>query len=198
MQESSEASPRVGLLGELSVEMQLVQYGWHPIRLDTAQMASNADLLAVNKQQRISIQVKTTNAHKKHSHSKFLGMGYSTSYLRDQKPIFNSKNSPLIADVVVGVSYQPDKPRFVVMPVSFAESLCRLHCDYWFKVPTGTKTGKRSVSFPIYVCFTATPTAHRDFHERTKRNLLKYENAWDILSEPVSKLHDPKKWPLLK
>ena len=37
----------VGRLGELLVEQQLIERGWHPVRLDTAQMASNADLLAI-------------------------------------------------------------------------------------------------------------------------------------------------------
>ena len=38
----------VGRLGELLVEQQLIERGWHPVRLDTAQMASNADLLAID------------------------------------------------------------------------------------------------------------------------------------------------------
>jgi len=123
-------SARVSLLGELEVELRLVKHGWHPVRHDTAQMASNTDLLAVNRQQRISIQVKTTDAAKGHSHSHSLGFGYSTVYLRDGKPIFNTKNSPPVADVVVGVSYNPGASRFVVMPVAYAEALCRAHCDY--------------------------------------------------------------------
>ncbi len=190
-------SLRVGLLGELEVEMRLVQDGWHPIRLDTPQMASNADLLAVNRHQRVSIQVKTTDAYTPHSHSKWLGFGYSTGYLRDKKPIFNSKESPLLADVVIGVSYTPGKSRFVVMPVAFAEVLCQRHCNYWSSIRT--KGGrKRSDSFPIYLCFAAERKPHKKHHERIKRNLLKFEDAWHILSEPVAKLHDPKKWPLLK
>src|SRR5438046_401757 len=84
-----QTSVRVGLLGELEVELQHVRKGWHPVRLDTAQMASNADLLAVNKEKRVSIQVKTTETEKQHSHSQWLGFGYSTGYLRDKKPIFN-------------------------------------------------------------------------------------------------------------
>jgi hypothetical protein len=62
-----EVSPRVGLLGELEVEMQLARNGWHPVRLDTAQMASNADLLAINREKRVSIQIKTTDAEKQHT-----------------------------------------------------------------------------------------------------------------------------------
>ena len=193
----TELGPRVGLLGELEVEIRLVQKGWHPVRLDTAQMASNADLLAVDRRRRVSIQVKTTDAHKRHSHSQWLGFGYATGYLRDKTSIFNSKVSPLIADVVIGVSYHPEKSRFVVMPVAFAEAVCRLHCDYWSSVPTRA-AGKRSDSFPIYLCFTAERKTHTAYHERVKRNLLKFEDAWKILSSPVAKLHDPKCWPLLK
>lgn len=194
-----EANPRIGLLGELAVEMQLVQRGWHPVRLDTAQMASNADLIAVNRQHRISIQVKTTNAETQQAvdnSAGWLGFGYATGYLRDSKPIFNSKNSPLIADVVIGVSYHPNRARFVVLPVAFAETLCRIHCDYWSSVPT--KGGnKRSQSFPVYLPFIANRHAHKEHFDRIKRNILKFENAWDVLLEDIATLHDSAKWPLL-
>jgi hypothetical protein len=98
-------------------------------------LASNADLLAVNHQRRVSIQVKTTNAETQHTIALnrdvagWLGFGYATGYLRDGKPIFNSKNSRLIADVVIVVSFHPQKSRFVVMPIAFAEIFCRRHCD---------------------------------------------------------------------
>jgi hypothetical protein len=90
--------------------MQIVQQGWHPVRLDTAQMASNADLIAIKGKQRVSIQVKTTNAETQHGKGDaagWLSFGYATGYLRDKKPIFNSKNSPLIADVVIAVKLSP-------------------------------------------------------------------------------------------
>lgn len=197
--ESGEVNPRVGLLGELAVEMQIVQRGWHPVRLDTAQMASNADLIAIKGQHRVSVQVKTTNAETQHpvdDSAGWLSFGYATGYLRDSKPLFNSKNSPLIADVVIGVSYHPRRTRFVVMPVAFAEALCRVHCDYWSRVPT--KGGsKRSQSFPVYLLFTANRQAHKEHFNRIKRNVLKFENAWDVLSEDIATLHDPLKWPLL-
>lgn len=189
-------APRIGLLGELQVEQRLVEQGWHPVRLDTAQMASNADLMAVNREHRVSIQVKTTDAAKQHRHSQWLGFGYSTGYLRDGSSVFNSKRSPLIADVVVGVSLTPERSRFVVMPVAFAEALCRFHCDYWVSVPTRTKTGRRSHSFPIYLCFTADRKTHAQHYERVKRNLLAYEDCWDVLSEPIERLHDPALWQL--
>jgi hypothetical protein len=124
----------IGLLGELQVEERLVENDWHPIRLDTAQMASNADLLAVNRRQRVSIQVKTTNGSD-HSHAHALMFGYAGGYLRDEATIFNSKQSPIIADVVIGVNYKGPLSRFVVMPVSFAEMLCTFHADYHFAVP---------------------------------------------------------------
>ena len=56
-------SKNVGLLGELQVEQRLVEEGWHPVRLDTGRMASNADLLAVNRQHRVSIQVNTNGVN---------------------------------------------------------------------------------------------------------------------------------------
>ena len=186
-----------GRLGELEVEMQLLLNGWYPVRLDTASMAANADLLAVNRHQRVGIQVKATNTHIPNSHAQSLGFGYSTSYLQEKKTVFNSKKSPLIADVVVGVGYYPNRSRFVVMPVAFAESLCRLHCDYWYAVPTRTESGKRKDTFPIYVNFTEEERGtHTEHHAQCRRNLLHYENAWHILSEPLEKLHDPSAWPL--
>ena len=96
------------------------------------------------------------------------------------------------------MSDYPRTSRFVVMPVALAEALCRLHRDYWASVPAKTVTGKRSDSFPIYLCFEADLTektpADVAHHERVKRNLLKFEDAWDVLSEPVTKLHDLKQW----
>jgi len=203
MKANDEPGPRIGLLGELEVEMQLVQKGWHPVRLDTAQMASNADLLAVNRKLRVSIQVKTTDAYKQHSASyngevaEWLQFGYSTGYLRNKKPIFNAKESPLIADVIIAVSYHPKSSRFIVLPVALAEALCSFHCDYWSRVQT-KDGGERSLTFPIYLPFVANRKVHAAHFDRVKRNVLKFENAWDILSEKVDKLHDPKRWPLLR
>lgn len=200
--ELQEVSPRIGLLGELEVEIQLAKAGWHPVRLDTAQMASNADLIAINERRRTSIQVKTTASEKQRDNSQWLQFGYSTNYLRDRKSFFNSKKSPLIADVIVAVSYRPNASRFVVLPVALAENLCRCHADYWYRVPakkrkTG-KMGERSKIFPIYLCLNAFRKSHGAHHERMKRNISKYENAWKILSEPIEKLHDPKAWPLVR
>lgn len=203
MEPSDKLNPRIGLLGELEVEMQIIKQGWHPVRLDTAQMASNADLLAVNRQRRVSIQVKTTDAFKQHSKSqhgevaKWLNFGYSTGYLTEKKSIFNAKKSPLIADIVVAVSYYPQESRFVIMPVAFAEALCRRQCDFWAKVPTKTAKRQRSKTFPIYLPFVANRQVHAEHFNCLKRNVLRFENAWDVLSEDIAKLHDSKKWPLL-
>lgn len=193
---SAVTAANVGLLGELETERRLVERGWHPVRLDTGRMAANADLLAVNRRRRVAIQVKAT-AGSGHSAAGCLGFGYASGYLRDGLPVFNSKDSPLIADVVVGVNYQPEGSRFVVMPVAVAESLCRLHCDYWAAVPTRSG-GKRSDSFPIYLTFTSDPRAHADHHDRVKRNLAAYEDAWQVLNEPIERLHDAAAWKLLE
>jgi hypothetical protein len=58
--------------------------------------------------------------------------------------------------------------------------------------------GKRSHTFPIYLSLSAERLPHRKHHERMKRNLQKFEDAWEILSEPIAKQRDPKAWPLLK
>jgi hypothetical protein len=186
----------VGVLGELEVELRLVLQGWHPVRLDTGRMASNADLLAINREHRVSIQVKTTSGER-HSHAHSLMFVYSTGYLRDGDSIFNAKRSPIIADVVIGVSYLgQEKSRFVVMPIAFVEILCRLHCNYWFAVPRQSGD-KRSPSFPIYINFSGAPGSHKEFNERMKRNLLAFENRWDVLLQPLSQLHNEKAWPII-
>jgi hypothetical protein len=84
---------------------------------------------------------------------------YATKYLRKGRSLFNSKESPLIADVVVGVSLRPMGACFVVLPVSLAEALCRFHADWWFAEPT-LNDGQRSPSFPIYPRFTTVPLVH--------------------------------------
>ena len=134
----------IGRLGELLVEQQLIERGWHPVRLDTAQLASNADLVAIKGMHRVSLQVKTANnPRSENPHSLSLAFGYygpkylcrcrppCSSNCCHSKPMFNSKLSPLVADIIVGVSYGVS-PRFVVLPVAFAEKLCRKHFDYWY------------------------------------------------------------------
>ena len=185
----------IGLLGELAVEAQIVRYGWHPIRLDTAQMASNADLMAVDKTRRLMLQIKTTDGRSSNSHSDCLGFGNAGNYGKNGTPIFNSKKSPLIADVVVGVHYLQDKNRFVVLPVGLAEKICQFHCNYWFKVPKKNNE-KRSPSFQIYLAFLKSPKTHSEHHNRIIRNLRDYENAWHVLDIDPEKLRDPNEWQI--
>jgi hypothetical protein len=190
-------SRNIGLLGELQVEQRLVELGWHPIRLDTGRMAANADLLAMDRGRRVSIQVKSTDASSGHSHAHCLGFGYASAYLGGGS-VFNAKKSPIVADVVVAVSYRPGASRFVVMPVAFAEGLCRAHCDYWATVPKrDAASGKRSDSFTIYLAFTEVRSTHGPHNERMQRNLLAFEDRWDVLQEPVERLHQTSAWSLL-
>jgi hypothetical protein len=188
----------VGLLGELQVEQRLVESGWHPVRLDTGSMAANADLLAMDRRKRVSIQVKSTDASSGHSHAHCLGFGSASAYLGGGS-VFNGKESPIVADVVVGVGYQPGGSRFAVMPVAFAEAICRLHCDYWAGVPKRESGGggQRSNSFTIYLPFTKVQGTHVEHHSRIQRNPLAFEDRWDVLAEPVDRLHDPRAWPLI-
>jgi hypothetical protein len=131
----ADVSPKTGLLGELEVELRLVKNGWHPVRLDTSQMASNADLIAVKKLKRVSIQVKTTDFAKQRAPSDWLFFGYSTEYPKNGATFFNSKESPLVADVIVAVGCSENASKMVVMPVALAEKLCQFHAAYWFNVP---------------------------------------------------------------
>ena len=189
-------SVEIGRVGELEVELELVRRGWHALRLDTSQKAWNADLLCAKGPYRVAIQVKATDADKGHSHSKYLGFGYSTGFLRDGKKVFNSKSGPLIADVVVAVSSSKAGSRFVV-PVGLAERLCQQHINWWYKVPTNTKSGKRSLSFPIYMNFMLEKQKHAH-HMKMREILLSYENRWDVLELPLDKLRDEGRWPLPK
>jgi len=188
---------QVGLLGELLVEQKLAEMGWHPVRLDGRHTAPNTDLLAVRGQQRVSIQVKTTSGAGSHSHSDCYHFGNASAFLRRGIPFFNSKVSPLIADIVVGVNYTSRQSRFVVLPVALAEVLCRTHARYWTRVAK-RDGGKRGDSFPIYLLIDGPKRAHADYHERVQRNLRPYENNWDILEVPAAKLHDKDAWPLLE
>ena len=147
-------------------------------------MASNADLLSICREQRVCIQVKTTDSDKQHGHSQWLGFGYSTGYLKDGRRIFNSNDSPLLADVIVAVSCRRNGSRFVVLPVACAEALCRSRCDCRHSVPT--RAGSvRSHSFPIHLCFNAWRTEHAAHQARILRNLEAIEGNWDVMREPV-------------
>jgi hypothetical protein len=135
---------------------------------------------------------------KEHSHAHAIQLGYSTGYLTGGKSFFNSKESPLVADIVVAINCAGADSRFVVLPVAFAETLCRFAADYWDHVPKRNGEG-RSTSFPIYLPLrrTTQAQAHVAQSERMQRNVLAFENAWHVLAEPIDKLHDAAQWPLL-
>lgn len=191
----------IGLIGELFVELRLAEQGWHPVRLDRRRAALNVDLVAVRGRSRVAIQVKATSAVD-HSHRDHLQFGYSNDFLAGGT-VFNGKESPLKADVIIGVSHSPEDPRIVILPVAFAEALCGFHCRYWSSAPAkkrGTgELGPRSKSFPLYLAFRSTPTRgkHVAHAERLQRNLLAFENRWDLLDAQTDDLHHAKAWPLL-
>ena len=188
----------IGLLGELAVETELVYREWHPVRLDTAQMAANADLIAIKRHQKISIQVKTTDAITEHSHSKAFGFGNAGAYLNSKVtenivPFFNSKESPLITDVVIGVLYKPNSRQFAILPVAMAEKLCRAHADYWHAQPKKDGT-THSPLFPVYLQFDKIRIQHKIHDTMINHNLRRFVDKWDILDLPTDTLHDPKQW----
>jgi len=176
----------IGLLGELFVEQKLVENDWHPVRLDTAQMAANADLIALKKSQRINIQVKTTQEAGSFS------FGYAQSFLNNGTPFFNSKSSPIIADVVVGVMYNSTESTSVVLPIAVAEELCRKAVSNWYKVPKRNGS-KRSPRFPVYLRVSRI-NPDNWWEAEIKEELSRYENNWDILSHPVERFHDLEFW----
>jgi hypothetical protein len=184
----------VGLLGELLVEQYLVENGWHTLRLDKARFAANADLMAIKKDKRLSLQVKTTNAQSSHSHKHCLYFGYVKNWPESSSAIFNSKESPLIADIIIGVHYNKLKPRYVIMPIGFAENICREHADFWAAVPK--KNTEKHKTFSLYLCFTKATSTNTEHHERIMRNLKRFEDKWHYLSESPDVLRDTKKWKL--
>lgn len=94
------------------------------------QVSANVDIIAIKGQHKVAIQVKAGKGWG-HSHAKYLHLGRALSYLRDGKGVFNTKESPLIADVVIGVVCgQKAGSRFVVIPVALAETIARAHADY--------------------------------------------------------------------
>lgn len=181
--------PVIGRLGEVLVEQQLLERGWHPVRLDTAQMASNADLMAINGPLRVSIQVRTTDTR----HKLFFGRCDGCLKEEDPKPFYNSKLSPIIADIVVSVWYG-EPPVFVVMPVAFAENLGRAGCISWYNTPKKDGT-RRSPGFPLYLKHHIAGTM-TDRDRALMKYLDEYQDRWDVLSEPIENLHDPKHWPV--
>jgi hypothetical protein len=103
---------------------------------------------------------------------------------------------------VVAVSYAPNASEFVVLPVAFAEKLCQAHANYWFKVPAkkrdaGGKLGEWSTSFPLYLCFKKSPTAHKEHHEQMTRNLRAFADRRDLLDVSIDELHSDDAWSLL-
>jgi hypothetical protein len=184
---------KIGLLGELLVELKLIDLGWHAVRLNARQLSVNTDLIGIKGDYRVSIQVKTTEGGKSHSHSNCLHLGNAGAYLRDGTPFFNSKIDPLTADIVVGVNYEPLGSRYFVLPVGLAEAMCVEHSRFWTSVPKRNNE-KRSNQFPIYLHFAGEKRRHVDHYSRVQRTLLTYENKWDLLREPTSKLRDGEAW----
>lgn len=45
----------LGRVGELLVEQQLIEHGWHPMRLDVAQFATSADAQPFRENSRFSL-----------------------------------------------------------------------------------------------------------------------------------------------
>ena len=192
---TGRAKINYGLLGELYVEACIVREGWHPVRLNAAQLAANADLFAIRGLNRVSIQVKTTEGASAHSHSNSVGFGYADRYLSSGAPIFNTKPSPLICDIVVAVNLSLSNSTAFVLPVAFAEALCRLHCDYW-NAQAKRDGDVRSPKFPIYLRIDPVIGSHSHHHARIARNLASFQERWDLLGESIDRLHAPEAWPI--
>lgn len=182
---------RMGPLAKPLVEKLLHEHGWETERLFES---ANADFRASRGEHRVSLKVKATNANSSRRGS--INFGNAKGYLCQDKSVFNSSLGSIKADVIVGVSYEEHdikSSRFVIMPVGFAEKLCRFHCDYQSSlIKLDGQT--RNLGFPMYLRFEKARSNHPEHDEKIISSLREFENKWEILSEPTSKLHDETAW----
>ena len=188
----------IGQLGKHLLEKRLRKHGWRPKRIDREGEASNADIraLSLDGERCVYLKVQVSNADVKNRGGSIL-FGNSGNYLLGRsKSIFNSRPSPVVADIVVGVSYDFDdieSSRFMVMPVAFAEKLCRFHCEYQARIPK--RDGKkRDLDFLMYLRFRKARSNHLEHDEKIISSLLAFEGRWEMLSEPIDRLHDEEAW----
>ena len=190
----------IGQLGKSLLEKRLRKHGWRPKRIDREGEASNADIraLSLDGERRVYLKAQVSDANMKGSHRDSICFGNAGEHLRQDKSIFNSKPDSFKADIVVGASYDhhdPERSRFIVMPVAFAEKLCRFHCEYWYSLPKKDST-KRDPSFLMYLRFAGGSPKHAKHNEKIRRGLLYFKDRWEILSEQASRLHDESAWDL--
>ena len=135
-----------GRLGELLVEVELVKRGFHVERLDGSSKAMNGDLIAVRRDTKAIIQVKTNTSQ---SNRGFFG--YATKYLTHGEPFFNAKPGPIVADFLVIVT-NVNAPIFHILGIEEAEDFARTQADRWFATPKRDGSA-RSASFPVSPVF---------------------------------------------
>ena len=187
----------IGQLGKQLLEKRLRKHGWLPKRVDREGEASNADIraLSLDGERSVYLKAQVSDADVKNRGGSIL-FGRSGNYLLGSKSIFNSKPGSVKADIIVGVSYDfhdIESSRFMVMPVAFAEKLCRFHCEYQAETPK--RDGKkRDLDFLMYLRFNKARRNHPELDEKIISSLRKFENKWEMLSEPTSKLHDETAW----
>ena len=187
----------IGRLGKQLLEKRLRKHGWRPKRIDREREASNADIraLSLDGARRVCLKAQVSDADIKNRGGSIF-FGKSGNYLLGSRSIFNSKPGSVIADIVVGVSYDShdiESSRFMVMPVAFAEKLCRFHCEYQAEILK--RAGKkRNLDFLMFLRFEKARSNHPEHDEKIISSLQEFENKWEILSEPISKLHDETAW----
>ena len=161
MSYSQQTKIRNAKIGEVLVELELLKRDWHVERLDGAAKAVNGDLIAIKGRKRVVIQVKSALSWKRPS------FGHAGAFLKYGKPIFNSGDATIFADVLVTVCGTSDEPYFLVFTIEDAETLARAKATEAFAKPK-RDGNKRSPDFPISV-----PLGDPDIAEHT--------DAWDIL-----------------
>ena len=132
-----------GKIGELQVELELTQRGWHVERLDGAARAANGDLIAILGRHKVVIQVKTNGTQKDRAF-----LGYAKKFLESGEKFFNNKQAAIETDIVVSVTGIYPNAEFYVFTVSEAEEFARAEASYWHEKPKRDGL-KRSASFPI-------------------------------------------------
>lgn len=160
------SSSAIKAIGERLVSNELTFRGWTVINANAGeQNAPNIDLIALNKKNRITIQVKCSTA-KSHKDQHFFG------YSGSKGKLFNTKDGPE-ADFIVSIYvHSPCQYSCLVLPTKTAERACQKHREYWQDNPK-RDGGKRSENFPIFL------------NLKKDDSLEKYADAWELIGKKL-------------
>lgn len=163
---SKLSSNAVKAIGERVVANELTYRGWVAINANSGEEnAPNIDIIALNKNKRITIQVKssTASSHKGH---------YFLGYKKGDNAHFNTKYGP-IADYIIAVYiFSPTNYTCLVLPVNEAERVCTIHNKHWMS-KLKRDGNIRSENFPVYI--------KEDHAQEYGVSIGEYIEAWHLL-----------------